>query len=186
MIDKIINEHLESVKQLHGMKPEIEKVSALINSALQGGKKLLIMGNGGSASDAQHFAGEIVGRYKAERRPYPAIALGTDTAVLTCIANDYSYDQVFSRQIQALAVKGDIVIGISTSGNSRNVVEGFKEADKSGCTKIALLGKDGGILAGMSDYKLVVKSDTTARIQECHILIIHMLCELFEAGPGKC
>lgn len=186
MIDKIISEHQETANLLYSMKAEIEKVSLVINNTLNIGKKLLIMGNGGSASDAQHFAAEIVGRFKAERKGYPAIALTTDTSILTSVANDYSYEQVFSRQIQALAVKEDVVIGLSTSGNSRNVIEGFKEADRQGCIKISLLGKDGGALAEMSDYPLVIRSDTTARVQECHILIIHMLCELFEAGLNKC
>lgn len=186
MIDEILKDHIDLVKKIGDLKEKINEISFLINSALSGGKKLLIMGNGGSAADSQHFAAEIVGRYKMERHGYPAIALTTDTSIITSIANDYSYDTVFSRQIQALAEQGDIVVGISTSGNSKNVMEGFIEAKKHGCNTVSLLGKDGGILKNYSDYTLIVQSDTTARIQECHILIIHMLCELFEAGLDKC
>jgi len=185
MIDQILQEHIDVVKKTGGLKEKINEISVLLNSALSSGKKLLIMGNGGSAADSQHFAAEIVGRYKMERSGYPAIALTTDTSIITSIANDYSYDLVFSRQIQALADEGDIVIGISTSGNSKNVMEGFVEAKKHGCKTVSLLGKDGGILKNYSDYTLIIPSDTTARVQECHILIIHLLCDLFEKGLVK-
>ncbi len=180
MIDEILKDHIDVVKKVGDLKDVIMELSSVINNALLNGKKLLIMGNGGSAADSQHFAAEIVGRYKIERPGYPAIALTTDTSIITSIANDYSYERIFSRQIEALAEKGDIVIGMSTSGNSRNVMEGFIVAEKIGCKTVALLGKDGGMLKNYSDFKLIIPSDTTARVQECHILIIHLLCDLFE------
>ncbi len=180
MIDEILKEHIEVIQKIGNLKESINEISLLINRALFNGKKLLIMGNGGSAADSQHFAAEIVGRYKIERPGYPAIALTTDTSIITSIANDYSYERIFSRQIESLAEKGDIVIGLSTSGNSRNVMEGFIVAEKKGCKTFALLGKDGGMLKNYADYKLIIPSDTTARVQECHILIIHLLCDLFE------
>lgn len=182
MIKTILNEHLETVNRLLGLEDVINEISAVINNALFNGKKLLIMGNGGSAADAQHFAAEIVGRYKIERGGYPAVALTTDTSIITSIGNDYSFDRIFSRQIESLAMEGDVVIGLSTSGNSRNVMEGFIEADKHRCQTVSLLGKDGGLLKDFSKYKIIVPSDTTARVQECHILIIHLLCDLFEKG----
>jgi len=182
MIEEILKDHIDTVSKISGLSGIIMEISVIINEALLNGNKLLIMGNGGSAADSQHFAAEIVGRYKMERSGYPAIALTTDTSIITSIANDYSYDMVFSRQIEALAVEGDIVIGMSTSGNSRNVMEGFIKAGKKGCKTVALLGKDGGILKNYSDYKLIIPSDITARVQECHILVIHLLCDLFEKG----
>jgi D-sedoheptulose 7-phosphate isomerase len=182
MIDDILKDHIDVVNKIQDLKETINGISSLINSALFNGKKLLIMGNGGSAADSQHFAAEIVGRYKMERSGYPAIALTTDSSIITSIANDYSYEMVFSRQVQALADDGDVVIGLSTSGNSRNVMEGFIEAGKRRCKTVSLLGKDGGILKNYSDYALIIPSDTTARVQECHILIIHLLCDLFEKG----
>jgi D-sedoheptulose 7-phosphate isomerase len=182
MIDEILKEHIDTVKKLEGMKEVIGELSSVINNALFNGKKLLIMGNGGSAADSQHFAAEIVGRYKIERSGYPAIALTTDTSIITSIGNDYSFERIFSRQIEALGDEGDVVIGLSTSGNSKNVMEGFDQAKKKKCATIALLGKDGGILKNSADHVLIVPSDTTARVQECHIIIIHLLCDLFEKG----
>ena len=182
MIDEILKEHIDTVKKIEGMKEIISELSSVINKALFNGKKLLIMGNGGSAADSQHFAAEIVGRYKIERSGYPAIALTTDTSIITSIGNDYSFERIFSRQIEALGDEGDVVIGLSTSGNSKNVMEGFDQAKKKKCVTIALLGKDGGILKNWADHVLVVPSDTTARVQECHIIIIHLLCDLFEKG----
>lgn len=182
MIDEILKEHIDVVRKIDSMKDIINEISAVINKALFNGNKLLIMGNGGSAADSQHFAAEVVGRYKIERSGYPAIALTTDTSIITSIGNDYSFDRIFSRQIESLGVEGDVVMGLSTSGNSRNVMEGFTEAKKRGCETVALLGRDGGILKNYSDYKLIVPSETTARVQEGHILIIHILCDLFEKG----
>ena len=159
---------------------ELNLIISKINECFRGGYKLLIAGNGGSAADAQHFAGEIVGRYKKERKGFPAIALTTDSSVLTSWSNDYSFDTVFSRQIEALAKKGDIFFGISTSGNSKNVIEGVKKAKEIGITTICLLGKDGGKLKDLADLSIVVPSDNTPRIQECHIMLIHIICEEVE------
>ena len=149
-------------------------------AALNDGRKLLIMGNGGSAADAQHFAAEIVGRFKMERRALPAIALTTDSSILTAIGNDYGYDAVFTRQVEAFAAVGDVVIGISTSGNSPNVHAALALAKERGCTTVALLGRDGGSIASLADLSIIVPSNDTPRIQEGHITIIHIVCDLLE------
>ena len=156
-----------------------EMATLLVETFTQGGK-LLVMGNGGSAADAQHFVAEIVGRFKMERRALPAIALSTDTSILTAIGNDYGFDKVFPRQVEALAVAGDLVVGISTSGNSPNVQQALELAREKGCRTVALLGKDGGSIRLCCDLALVVPSDDTPRIQEGHITIIHIVCDLLE------
>lgn len=146
------------------------------------GNKLLIMGNGGSAADAQHFAGELVSRFRMERPGLPAIALSTDTSIITAIGNDYGFERIFSRQIEALATPGDAVIGISTSGNSPNIRKALEAAQQAGCTTIGLLGKDGGNIKDLCDIPLIIPSNDTPRIQEAHIAIIHILCDLIEQG----
>lgn len=146
------------------------------------GNKLLIMGNGGSAADAQHFAGEIVSRFRMERPGLPAIALSTDTSVITAIGNDYGFDRIFSRQVEALAAPGDAVIGISTSGNSPNVFKALEVARQAGCSTIGLLGKDGGSIKEVCDIPLIIPSNDTPRVQEGHIAVIHILCDLIEQG----
>jgi phosphoheptose isomerase len=160
-----------------------------ILAAFQRGNKVLICGNGGSAADAQHFAGELVGRFRLPNRPaLPAISLNADTAVLTAWANDTSFDRVFSRQVEAYGQPGDVLIGISTSGNSLNLIEAFHIAGNLGVTRMALLGGDGGALLPLSDFALIVPSTDPQRIQEVQIFIIHMLCELIEqqiAMPDK-
>lgn len=152
----------------------------LLCTAYQSGSKVLIMGNGGSAADAQHFAAEIVGRFKMERKALPAIALTTDTSILTAVGNDYGFDRVFSRQVEAFAQSGDVVVGISTSGNSANVLAALDVATAAGCRTVGLLGRDGGTIAGRCDLALVVPSANTPRIQEGHIAIIHIVCDLME------
>ena len=147
---------------------------------IRNGGKLVLCGNGGSASDALHFAGEIVGRFQKERNPWPAVVLNADVATMTAIANDYSYDEVFSRQAEAHVTGKDIFIGISTSGNSKNVMKAVEVSRKKGAKTAALLGKDGGKIAPMVDYAVVVPCNTTARVQECHICLIHILCEIAE------
>lgn len=144
------------------------------------GKKILIAGNGGSAADAQHFAAELVGRYGFDRPSLPSIALTTDTSNLTAIGNDYGYEYVFSRQLEGLGQEGDLFIGISTSGNSQNVINAFISAKDRGITTVALVGRDGGKMAAMADYALVVPSNATPRIQESHLLIEHMICDIIE------
>ncbi len=160
-----------------------DKILEAINmtrASFQKGGKLLLMGNGGSAADAQHIAAEFVGRYKKERRPVAALALTVDTSILTCVGNDYGYDNVFSRQVEALAHKGDVVIGISTSGNSENVIRGVDKAREIGAKTIGLLGHQGGKLKDKVDLAIVVPSKNTARIQEAHITIGHIICEILD------
>ena len=159
---------------------KIAAVVDLIVDALGNGKKLLVMGNGGSAADAQHFAAEIVGRFKMERRGLPAIALTTDSSILTAIGNDYGFECIFTRQVEALAVEGDVVVGISTSGTSKNVHAALLLAQETGCRTIALLGKDGGTISAIVDLDLTVTCDDTPRVQEGHITIIHIICDLVE------
>lgn len=171
-----------SVKQQFAREhaDRIVQVANLIATAFREGHKVLLFGNGGSATDAAHIAAEFVGRYHRERAPLPAIALATDIAAITCIANDYGYDELFARQIRAHGQKGDVAIAISTSGNSPNVLKGVEAARAVGLTTIAWTGGSGGKLAGMVDYPFVVPSKITARIQESHITLGHVLCELIE------
>ena len=159
---------------------QIAEMSKLIADALTNGCKLLVMGNGGSAADSQHFVAEIVGRFKLERRALPAVALSTDTSILTAIGNDYGFDAIFSRQVEALAAPGDVVVGISTSGNSPNVLKALVAARERGCRTIGLLGRDGGSIKGACDLALVMPSTDTPRVQEGHITIIHIVCDLVE------
>jgi len=160
----------------------IEKTANIMAAALDKGNKILICGNGGSAADAQHFAAELVGRFQKERKGLAAIALTTDTSIITAWTNDYNFDTVFERQVQALGKPGDVLVGISTSGNSTNVINAIKEAKRIGMTTIGLVGKGGGKMAKINelDYNLIVPSQVTARIQESHIMIIHIWCELIE------
>ena len=158
----------------------IVQAAKLIATAFREGHKFLLFGNGGSATDAAHIAAEFVGRYKRERAPLPAIALATDIATITCIANDYGYDELFARQVRAHGQKGDIAVAISTSGNSINVLKGVEAAKACGLTTMAWTGGTGGKLAGLVDLPFIVPSTVTARIQECHITMGHVLCELIE------
>lgn len=173
-------EHSLTIESLHLLDVQVEKAAQRIAKSLLSGGKLMLCGNGGSASDAQHFAAEMMGRFQSDRHPYAAIALATDTSVLTCIANDYAYDQVFARQIQGLGRSGDVLIALSTSGNSENVVQAALQARAMGVCVLGLMGGDGGLLNDICDLALVVSSANTARIQEAHILLIHTLCELIE------
>lgn len=152
----------------------------MLAETFSAGNKMLIMGNGGSAADAQHFAAELVGRFMLERRALPAIALTTDSSALTAIGNDYGFDRIFTRQVEALATPGDLVVGISTSGNSANIALALQDARKAGCRTIALLGRGGGTIREMVDLPLVIPSSVTPRIQEGHITVIHILCDLLE------
>ncbi|MFA6142265.1 MAG: D-sedoheptulose 7-phosphate isomerase [Candidatus Omnitrophota bacterium] len=163
----------------------IESAAKAIIGSLKTGGKLIVFGNGGSTADSQHIAGELVGRFKKERRPFAAIALGTNTPLLTAIANDYGYSETFSRELEALGKKGDVALAISTSGNSKNVLEAVKKAKAVGIRTIALAGCDGGMLKKECDISIVVASRDTPRIQESHIMIGHILCELIEEGLSK-
>ena len=159
---------------------EIEGMVKLIVSAYRAGGKVVLFGNGGSAADAQHIAGELVGRFKLERPALPAVALTTNTSVLTAVANDYGYETTFSRQVEALVGEKDVVVGLSTSGNSPNVIEAIKAAKIKGAKTICLTGGNGGQLAEEADLVIRVPSDSTPRIQEAHITIGHIVCELVE------
>ena len=158
----------------------IEQVSKLCVALYKNNKKTLLAGNGGSAADAQHIAAEMVGRYGFDRPSLPSLALTTDTSALTAIGNDYGYDQVFSRQLEGMGQDGDVFIGISTSGNSQNIINAFKSAKEKNIKTVALVGRDGGEMAKLADYAIVVPSDATPRIQESHILIGHIICDIIE------
>ncbi len=180
------SEHIKaSQNTLDSIVDQIETASKICINSLKNGGKILIMGNGGSAADAQHIAAELVGRYKTERKGLPAIALTTDTSAITSIANDYGFLHVFDRQVEALAHKDDVVIGISTGGTSPNVVNALTAANKLDCKTIGLSGKDGGEFNSLCDVNLVVNSDDTPRIQEMHILIGHTICHLIEQESFK-
>ena len=180
------NEHIKaSQNTLESIVDQIETASKICINSLKNGGKILIMGNGGSAADAQHIAAELVGRYKTERKGLPAIALTTDTSTITSIANDYGFLHVFERQVEALAHKDDVIIGISTGGTSPNVVNALTAANKLDCKTIGLSGKDGGDFNALCDINLVVNSNDTPRIQEMHILIGHTICHLIEQESFK-
>ena len=166
---------------LEAMKPLVVRAAQAMRACLAGGNKILLFGNGGSAADAQHFAAELSGRYLKERPGLAALALTTDTSALTAIANDYGYDQVFARQVEALAKRGDVAVGISTSGNSPNVLLGLRRAKELGCATLALLGRDGGAIGNEAGLALVYPSHETPRIQEAHAVLIHLLCALVES-----
>lgn len=159
---------------------KIEEVSKLCVELYKGNNKTILAGNGGSAADAQHIAAELVGRYGFDRPSLPSLALTTDTSSLTAIGNDYGYDKVFSRQLEGMGQEGDIFIGISTSGNSENIIHAFTSAKEKGIITVALVGKDGGKMAKAADFAIVVPSDSTPRIQESHILIGHIICDIIE------
>jgi D-sedoheptulose 7-phosphate isomerase len=161
---------------------EVVRIAELVIGAIRGGRRVYVFGCGGSAADGQHLAGELVGRFRRERPGWPCVALSTDTSVLTAWANDYGWDTVYARQIQALAGEGDVAIGISTSGNSPVVVKAVEEADRLGARTVGLTGAGGGRLKDLCDICLRAPSDETPRIQECHGLAIHILCELVEAA----
>ena len=168
-----LSEHNRLFSKLDQIASDVQKAGKLITNTIKAGNKILICGNGGSASDSQHFAAEIVGRFQKDRIALPAIALTTDTSILTALGNDYGYDVIFSRQIEGLSVPGDTMIGISTSGNSANVILAMEAARDRGVKSIGLLGNDGGALASKCELAVVVPHSDTARIQEAHIFIIH-------------
>lgn len=182
MVLEELNEHYITIKKVvEVLIADIEAGSELISSTVKNGNKILLAGNGGSAGDAQHIAAELTGRFVKERKPLPGIALTTDTSAITAIANDYGYEHVFSRQLEAFAQPGDLFIGISTSGNSMGIINAIESAKNLNCKTIGLTGKDGGKMNGMCDVNIVVPSDTTARIQEMHILIGHIFCKAVDA-----
>ena len=188
MIDKIqnrINRSIECKKNLLDDTETLEVIKSVCENIIEcynNGNKVYIFGNGGSAADAQHFAAELVGRFLLERKALPAVAFTTDSSILTCMGNDYSFDVIFERQVEALVEPGDIVIGITTSGNSKNVLLALEKANKIGAKTIGLFGKTGGKGKEIVDLPIVIKSDITANIQEAHIMIIHIICEFVEGA----
>lgn len=181
-----LREHLRVINSIASdLTEQIELLASVVVQALANHKKVLLMGNGGSAADAQHIAAELVGRFKSDRRSLPALALTTDTSILTAISNDYSFEEVFRRQITALASEGDIVIGISTSGNSPNILSAIKAAQERGCRTIGMTGSHGGELAKVADLSLIIPSRETSRIQEAHITVAHIICNLVERSILK-
>lgn len=180
IIENEFSEHLKVAQKISTLTDQVEAAAKLCIDSIKNGGKILIFGNGGSAADAQHIAAEMVGRYKVDRKGLPAIALTTDTSALTSIGNDYGYGRVFDRQIEALANAGDAVIGISTSGNSSNVLSALKLANEIGCNTIGLSGRDGGEMNTVCDINLIVPAKDTPRIQEMHIVIGHTICHLID------
>ena len=178
--EQAFKRHQQAFERVPELAPDVIKLAESMIACLRGGGKILWMGNGGSAADAQHLAAELMVRYKAERGPLASIALTTDTSLITAHSNDYHFDTLFSRQIEGLAREGDLVIGISTSGNSGNIIHAIEQARRMGIQTAALLGRDGGKLAQLADISIIVANDETARIQEAHIFIGHWLCEVID------
>lgn len=179
-INEIIADHIKVVRDLELLIPEIKTVAGRMVDSIERGGAIFWAGNGGSAADSQHLAAEFVGRFRRERSPFASVALTTDTSVLTAVSNDYGYEEVFRRQVEALCTAEDVLVGISTSGNSANVLAAVEEANSKGIQTVGLSGKGGGKLKELTDTCLVVPSDATARVQEAHILIGHVLCEHVE------
>jgi len=183
----IISSHIQEHKNVlnsidDDMIKKVEDISEILVKTLSNGNTIFWCGNGGSAGDSQHLAAELIGKYKNDRRPLKSIALTTDSSAITCISNDYSYDKIFERQIEGLGVKGDVLIGISTSGNSLNIVNALKKCNEIGIKSICLLGNDGGSAKNFAKHSIVIKSNSTAIIQEMHIMIGQILCDLIEHG----
>lgn len=179
-IRRCFSDHRAVFEKTEALIPDVEKMAVICAEALAAGHKILLCGNGGSAADAQHIAAEFVGRFHRERISLPALALTVDTSILTAVGNDYSYDDVFARQVEGLGEAGDVFWGITTSGNSGNVVKAAKLAKEKGLTVIASLGKDGGKMKTLCDAAIIVPDNSTARIQEMHILCAHSICEVVD------
>jgi len=173
------------LQSLKNLEPEVNRAADLIGDCFRTGNKLLVCGNGGSAADASHFATELVVRFTKDRRALPAICLASDSGIVSAAGNDYGFDEIFARQVAAFGIPGDVLICLTTSGNSKNVVRALQEAKARKVKTIAFLGRDGGSTKGMADIDLLVKADSTARIQEAHQLVIHVLCEIIEAQLDK-
>jgi D-sedoheptulose 7-phosphate isomerase len=180
VFERAIDQHLAVIESVRTQQAVLERIAAEMTRAVVGGNKVLWCGNGGSAADSQHLAAEFVGRFRRDRRGLASIALTTDTSILTAISNDYGYEQVFRRQVEALCVRGDVLVGISTSGSSRNVCLALDAARNLGAFTVAFTGQGGGAMAGVADQTLSIASKDTARIQEAHILCGHMLCDWVE------
>jgi D-sedoheptulose 7-phosphate isomerase len=184
-IKRVFDEHRQTINDLYDRAlDDIVRLGALFAQTVKNGNCVFFMGNGGSAADSQHLAAEFVGRFQKERRGLPAVALTTDTSILTAVGNDYGFDAVFARQVEALAKAGDVVVGLSTSGNSANVLKALQAAKAVGAVTVGLTGRSGGRMAEVCDLCIRVPADVTARIQEAHILIGHIACELVDEEAG--
>ena len=179
-IKSMIEESAEVKKLILSLSPQIEEATNLVINAIKNNKKIFLAGNGGSASQASHIAAEFVGRYKIERKALPAIALTADLSAITAIGNDYGFESIFERQLEALGNDGDVLIALSTSGNSPNIIKAVEKAKKNNINVIGLLGKDGGKLKNTSSVEIIVPSDNAPRIQEAHLMILHIICELVD------
>ncbi len=184
-LNRAINDSVRMLKSLKNIEPQVSRAADLIGECFRTGRKLLVCGNGGSAADASHFATELVVRFTKDRRALPAICLASDSGILTAAGNDYGFDEIFARQVAAFGVPGDVLICLTTSGKSKNVMRALQEAKARKLKTIAFLGRDGGSTIGIADIDLLVKDDSTARIQEAHQLVIHVLCEIIEAQLDK-
>jgi len=184
-LNRAINDLVSTLESLKNLEPEVTRATGLIEECLRAGNKLLVCGNGGSATDASHFATEFVVRFAKDRRAFPAICLASDAGILTAAGNDYGFDEIFARQVAAFGAQGDVLICLTTSGKSKNVVRALQEAKARQMKTIAFLGRDGGSTVGIADLDLLVKSDSTARVQEAHQLLLHVLCELIESRLDK-
>ena len=175
----------ETLRDLSSLEPQMAQAADVIDQCLRAGNKLLVCGNGGSAADASHFATELVVRFAKDRRALPAICLVSDSGILTAAGNDYGFDEVFARQVAAFGIAGDVLICLTTSGKSKNLIRALEEAKARKLKTIAFLGRDGGSTVGIADLDLLVKSDSTARVQEAQQLLLHVLCEIIEARLGN-
>ena len=185
LIDDAIGRHNSALTSLRDNIPKIVEGSKAINNCISTGGKVFVCGNGGSASDAQHFVAELVGRFVFERKGLPAVALTTDTSVITAVANDYSFNEIFARQVEALCEKNDVLVAISTSGNSKNILRALKSAKRKGCLSILLSGKEGGQAKALAGTAIIIESDNTAAIQEMHIMTLHMICKIIDEHYAK-
>jgi D-sedoheptulose 7-phosphate isomerase len=185
ILNRTINDSVRTLKSLKDVEPQLSRAADLIDQSLRAGNKLLVCGNGGSAADASHFATELGVRFANDRRPLPAICLASDSGILTAAANDYGFDEIFARQVAAFAQPGDVLICLTTSGKSKNLIRALEEAKARGLKTIAFLGRDGGSTIGIADLDLLVKIDSTARVQEAHQLLLHVLCEIIESRLDK-
>jgi D-sedoheptulose 7-phosphate isomerase len=177
-----LNGHRTAIDAVEAVEEDVHNAVRHLQATFRAGGRVYVCGNGGSAADAQHFAAELTGRYSRDRPGFPAIALTTDTSALTAIGNDYGFERIYARQLESLARTGDCLLAISTSGNSPNIQAAVTAASQLGVTTLGLLGRDGGDMARVVDQALIVSAEETARVQEAHILILHMLCDAFEDG----
>src|SRR5215475_5855646 len=184
-LNQAITDSVRTLQALKNLEPQVSMAADLISECFDRGNKLLVCGNGGSATDASHFVTELVVRFAKDRRALPAICLASDVGILTAAGNDYGFDEIFARQVAAFGVPGDVLICLSTSGKSKNLIRALEEAKTRKLKTVAFLGRDGGSTRGIADLDLLVKSDSTARVQEAHKLLLHVLCEIIESRLDK-